>query len=66
MQSRFSSHLSLPDGADAASVALPFATIVVAMLPAVVDQFARWSWDYRLIVLLLIAATRDMVFEPGV
>jgi uncharacterized membrane protein len=28
-------------------------------------QLARWSWGYRLIVLLLIAATWDMVFKPG-
>jgi uncharacterized membrane protein len=28
-------------------------------------QLARWSWGYRLIVLLLVVATWDMVFKPG-
>jgi uncharacterized membrane protein len=28
-------------------------------------QLARWSWGYRLLVLLLIAATWDMVAKPG-
>ena len=28
-------------------------------------QLARWSWGYWLIVLLLVAATWDMVFKPG-
>ena len=28
-------------------------------------QLARWSWGYRLIVLLLIVATWDMVMKPG-
>jgi uncharacterized membrane protein len=28
-------------------------------------QLARWSWGYRLIVLLLIAATWDMTIKPG-
>jgi uncharacterized membrane protein len=28
-------------------------------------QLARWSWGYRLILLLLIAATWDMVIKPG-
>ena len=28
-------------------------------------QLARWSWGYRLVVVLLIAATRDMVMKPG-
>jgi uncharacterized membrane protein len=28
-------------------------------------QLARWSWGYRLIVLVLIAATWDMVVKPG-
>jgi uncharacterized membrane protein len=30
-----------------------------------VRQLARWSWGYRLIVLLLVVATWDMVFKPG-
>jgi uncharacterized membrane protein len=29
-------------------------------------QLARWSWGYRLIVLLLVVATWDMVSKPGV
>jgi len=28
-------------------------------------QLARWSWGYRLIVLLLVVAAWDMVFKPG-
>jgi uncharacterized membrane protein len=28
-------------------------------------QLARWSWGYRLIVLLLIVATWDMTTKPG-
>src|SRR5215204_4953292 len=28
-------------------------------------QLVRWSWGYRLILLLLIAATWDMVTKPG-
>jgi uncharacterized membrane protein len=28
-------------------------------------QLRRWSWGYRLIVVLLIAAAWDMVFKPG-
>jgi uncharacterized membrane protein len=28
-------------------------------------QLARWSWGYRLIVLLLLVGTWDMVFKPG-
>src|SRR3954451_10586777 len=28
-------------------------------------QLARWSWGYRLIVLLLVVAVWDMVFKPG-
>ncbi len=28
-------------------------------------ELARWSWGYWLIVLLLVAATWDMVFKPG-
>jgi uncharacterized membrane protein len=28
-------------------------------------QLARWSWGYRLIVLLLVVATWDMVSKPG-
>jgi uncharacterized membrane protein len=28
-------------------------------------QLARWSWGYRLIVVLLVAAAWDMVFKPG-
>jgi uncharacterized membrane protein len=28
-------------------------------------QLARWSWGYWLIVLLLVVATWDMVFKPG-
>ena len=28
-------------------------------------RLARWSWGYWLIVLLLVAATWDMVFKPG-
>ena len=27
-------------------------------------QLARWSWGYRLIVLLLLVGTWDMVFKP--
>ncbi len=30
-----------------------------------VRQLARWSWGYRLIVLLLVAAAWDMVVKPG-
>jgi uncharacterized membrane protein len=30
-----------------------------------VRQLTRWSWGYRLIVLLLVAATWDMVMKPG-
>jgi uncharacterized membrane protein len=30
-----------------------------------VDQLRRWSWGVRLILLLLVAATWDMVFKPG-
>jgi len=29
-------------------------------------QLARWSWGIRLIVLLLVIATWDMVIKPGV
>jgi len=28
-------------------------------------QLARWSWGYRLVLLLLIVATWDMVTKPG-
>jgi hypothetical protein len=28
-------------------------------------QLARWSWGYRLILLLLIVAAWDMVFKPS-
>lgn len=28
-------------------------------------QLRRWSWGYRLIVLLLVAATWDMTTKPG-
>jgi uncharacterized membrane protein len=28
-------------------------------------QLARWSWGYRLIVVLLMVAAWDMVFKPG-
>ena len=28
-------------------------------------QLARWSWGYRLIVLLLVVAAWDMEFKPG-
>jgi uncharacterized membrane protein len=28
-------------------------------------QLARWSWGYRLIVVLLAVVTWDMVFKPG-
>lgn len=28
-------------------------------------HLARWSWGYRLIVLLLVVAVWDMVFKPG-
>ncbi len=28
-------------------------------------QFARWSWGYGVIVLLLVVATWDMVMKPG-
>jgi hypothetical protein len=28
-------------------------------------QLGRWSWGMRLILLLLLAATWDMVFKPG-
>jgi uncharacterized membrane protein len=28
-------------------------------------QLRRWSWGYRLIVVLLVAAAWDMVFKPG-
>ena len=28
-------------------------------------QLARWSWGYRLIVLLLLVTTWDMVMKPG-
>jgi uncharacterized membrane protein len=28
-------------------------------------QLTRWSWGYRLIVLVLLAAVWDMVFKPG-
>jgi uncharacterized membrane protein len=28
-------------------------------------QLARWSWGYGAIVVLLVAATWDMVFKPG-
>jgi uncharacterized membrane protein len=30
-----------------------------------IDQLRRWSWGVRLILLLLIVATWDMVFKPG-
>jgi uncharacterized membrane protein len=30
-----------------------------------IRQLARWSWGMRLIVLLLVVATWDMVFKPG-
>jgi uncharacterized membrane protein len=33
--------------------------------PEARGQLARWSWGYWLIVLLLVAATWDMVFKPG-
>lgn len=29
-------------------------------------QLARWSWGSRVIILLLVVATWDMVFKPGV
>jgi uncharacterized membrane protein len=29
-------------------------------------QLARWSWGSRVILLLLVVATWDMVFKPGV
>jgi uncharacterized membrane protein len=29
------------------------------------DQLRRWSWGVRVILLLLIVATWDMVFKPG-
>jgi uncharacterized membrane protein len=29
------------------------------------QQLARWSWGYRVIVLLLVVAAWDMVFKPG-
>jgi uncharacterized membrane protein len=29
------------------------------------DQLRRWSWGIRLILLLLLVATWDMVFKPG-
>jgi hypothetical protein len=28
-------------------------------------QLARWSWGYRLILVLLVVATWDMVMKPG-
>jgi hypothetical protein len=28
-------------------------------------QLSRWSWGIRLILLLLVIATWDMVFKPG-
>jgi uncharacterized membrane protein len=31
-----------------------------------VRQLARWSWGSRLILLLLLVATWDMVFKPGI
>jgi uncharacterized membrane protein len=30
-----------------------------------IRQLTRWSWGYRVIVLLLVVATWDMVFKPG-
>lgn len=30
-----------------------------------VRQLARWSWGYRLILAILLVATWDMVFKPG-
>ncbi len=30
-----------------------------------VQQLRRWSWGIRLILLLLVVATWDMVFKPG-
>ena len=31
-----------------------------------IRQLRRWSWGTRLIVLLLLVATWDMVFKPGI
>jgi hypothetical protein len=28
-------------------------------------QLSRWTWGYGLIVVLLVCATWDMVFKPG-
>jgi uncharacterized membrane protein len=30
-----------------------------------IQQLRRWSWGIRLILLLLVVATWDMVFKPG-
>jgi uncharacterized membrane protein len=32
---------------------------------AALAQLARWSWGYRVIVVLLVVAAWDMVFKPG-
>jgi hypothetical protein len=31
----------------------------------VASQLRRWSWGIRLILVLLVVATWDMVFKPG-